>query len=50
MIINKPIYSLAEGINGKGNLAAIEETILLMKQDFEYLDNEIQRLKGECER
>ena len=48
LVISNPIDSMAEELKGSGNISGLESKILLMKQDFLYLEEEIRRLKGEC--
>ena len=39
----------AQEVIGNGNIWGLEENIRLMKQDFLFLNEEIQRLRGECD-
>ena len=47
-VFAKPIYGKAESINANGNLSGMMGELLLMKQDYMYLEGEIKSLMEEC--
>ena len=49
LFISKPIYGEAAYGVSAGNMLGMEEKLNLMKQDFLYLNEEIERLYEECE-
>ena len=48
-LISKPIQGKAANGESNGNILGMEEKCKLMKQDFVYLNEEIERLYKECE-
>lgn len=49
LIALNPMDCEAQEVIGNGNIWGLEENIRLMKQDFLFLNEEIQRLRGECD-
>lgn len=49
LLISKPIQGKAADGESNGNILGMEEKCKLMKQDFVYLNEEIERLYKECE-
>ena len=49
LLISKPIQGKAANGESNGNILGMEEKCKLMKQDFVYLNEEIERLYKECE-
>ena len=49
LLVSKPILGEASYGGSNGNIFGMEEKCKLMKQDFMYLNEEIERLYKECE-
>ena len=49
LLISKPIQGKAADGESNGNILGMEEKCKLMKQDFVYLNEEMERLYKECE-
>lgn len=49
LLMSKPIQGEATDGGSNGNILGMEEKCKLMKQDFMYLNEEIERLYKECE-
>ena len=48
LLISKPIQGKAADGESNGNILGMEEKCKLMKQDFVYLNEEMERLYKEC--
>ena len=49
LLISRPMYGEAADGGSNGNILGMKEKCKLMKQDFVYLNEEIERLYEECE-